>query len=395
MTDLGPFNNGDKLVDIRAKFNAMVTAVRSLVMRQVPSGGTTGQVLAKTSGNDYEMTWQNLTGSGSGTQGPPGLSAYQIAVANGFVGDQTQYLASLKGATGATGPTGPAGATGLQGPIGATGPAGATGATGAKGDTGSTGAQGPTGATGPAGANGTGVPSGGGTGDVLAKNSAADGDLVFVPRANLGFVAKAGDTLTGLLNFIAGQYATQAEAEAGTDTTKIMSPLRVAQAIAKLAATGGTGKFESALLHVREERPSGSSANPPNGIAANSWNIREVNTLLTNQISASLSSNVLTLPAGTYDVIGSAPANNSGSHKIRLWNITDSTVTLIGTSEGSGSSGNIMTRSVLSGRFSISSNSQFRVEHFVTSQTGPVLGFGNSSSGVTEVYGTYKFWKVA
>lgn len=45
-----------------------------------------------------------------GPQGPtgvPGLSAYQIAVMNGFKGTEAQWLASLTGATGATGPAGP------------------------------------------------------------------------------------------------------------------------------------------------------------------------------------------------------------------------------------------------------------------------------------------------
>jgi hypothetical protein len=44
-------------------------------------------------------------------QGPPGnngLSAYQIAVRDGFSGSETQWLASLHGATGNTGNTGPA-----------------------------------------------------------------------------------------------------------------------------------------------------------------------------------------------------------------------------------------------------------------------------------------------
>lgn len=38
--------------------------------------------------------------SGGGGGGAPGLSAYQVAVANGFVGNQSQWLASLVGAAG-------------------------------------------------------------------------------------------------------------------------------------------------------------------------------------------------------------------------------------------------------------------------------------------------------
>jgi hypothetical protein len=83
------------------------------------------------------------------TQGAAGLSAYQVAVANGFSGTQSAWLASLvgpTGPTGATGPTGPTGATGpqgIQGVKGDTGNTGPQGIQGVKGDTGNTGATGP------------------------------------------------------------------------------------------------------------------------------------------------------------------------------------------------------------------------------------------------------------
>ena len=51
-----------------------------------------------------------------------GKSAYEVAVDNGFVGTEAQWLASLHGAqgpAGASGPQGPAGADGQQGPAGA------------------------------------------------------------------------------------------------------------------------------------------------------------------------------------------------------------------------------------------------------------------------------------
>ncbi len=69
-------------------------------------------------------TFTSAGSGGSGTQGPPGKSAYDVAVLNGFVGSVNDWLASLVGATGSQGPPGAAGATGSQGPAGATGPAG-------------------------------------------------------------------------------------------------------------------------------------------------------------------------------------------------------------------------------------------------------------------------------
>lgn len=47
-----------------------------------------------------------------------GDSAYDVAVENGFVGTEAEWLLSLVGPTGSTGSTGPQGATGVQGPEG-------------------------------------------------------------------------------------------------------------------------------------------------------------------------------------------------------------------------------------------------------------------------------------
>lgn len=51
-------------------------------------------------------------GEGPGLPGPPGDSAYQVAVKNGFVGTEAQWLESLKGPEGPEGPEGPQGPAG-------------------------------------------------------------------------------------------------------------------------------------------------------------------------------------------------------------------------------------------------------------------------------------------
>jgi hypothetical protein len=63
----------------------------------------------------------------SGLTGAAGASAYEVAVANGFEGDEAAWLASLEG------PAGPAGADGAPGAAGADGAPGAAGAAGADG----------------------------------------------------------------------------------------------------------------------------------------------------------------------------------------------------------------------------------------------------------------------
>lgn len=83
--------------------------------------------------------------------GPAGLSAYQTAVLNGYVGTEGEWLASLKGDSGDTGAQGPKGDTGAaftysdftaEQLAALQGPKGDTGAQGDKGDKGDTGAQG-------------------------------------------------------------------------------------------------------------------------------------------------------------------------------------------------------------------------------------------------------------
>ena len=86
------------------------------------------------------QAFEDLIANGGGVPGPAGPSAYEVAVSEGFVGTEAEWLVSLEGEPGAEGPMGPAGADstvpGPEGPAGADGATGATGATGAAGEDG-------------------------------------------------------------------------------------------------------------------------------------------------------------------------------------------------------------------------------------------------------------------
>jgi hypothetical protein len=98
----------------------------------------------------------------AGPTGAAGSSAYQVALSNGFVGTEEEWLDSLIGPGGAEGPAGPGGSQGPQGETGPQGPAGPEGAPGLPGGPpGPEGAQGPAGPTGPEGPQGPQGPSGG------------------------------------------------------------------------------------------------------------------------------------------------------------------------------------------------------------------------------------------
>lgn len=90
----------------------------------------------------------------TGDVGAEGKSAYTVAVENGFSGSVFEWLASLKGDKGDTGATGDKGDKGDKGDTGAQGIQGVQGEKGDKGDTGAKGDKGDKGDTGLTGAKG-------------------------------------------------------------------------------------------------------------------------------------------------------------------------------------------------------------------------------------------------
>lgn len=90
----------------------------------------------------------------SGAQGIQGLSAYQVAVQHGFEGTEDEWLISLKGDKGETGPKGDKGDTGEKGATGERGPQGLQGERGLQGVQGEKGEQGIQGPVGPKGEQG-------------------------------------------------------------------------------------------------------------------------------------------------------------------------------------------------------------------------------------------------
>ena len=116
----------------------------------------------------------------NGLQGPQGKSAYQVAVDAGYVGTESEWLASLKGEKGDQGPKGEPGEQGVQGPKGEPGEQGIQGP---KGDPGEQGIQGPKGNPGEQGIQG---PKG------------DPGKSTYQLAIDSGFVGSESDWLTSL-----------------------------------------------------------------------------------------------------------------------------------------------------------------------------------------------------
>lgn len=157
--------------------------------------------------------------------------------------------------------------------------------------------------------------------------------------------------------------------------------------------TGATGPGAQVATFA-DQKTSGTNGGT---FTSGAWQTRTLNTTVYNGItSASLSSNQISLPAGTYNVIAFAPVGNTvESHQARLQNITDATTTLTGTSiQASGAASAIpMNQSVVMGVFTISGTKTFELQHRCNT-TRTTTGLGQASSFDTEVYAQITITKI-
>jgi uncharacterized delta-60 repeat protein len=183
----------------------------------------------------------------AGADGADGESAYEIAVANGFVGTESEWLDSLVGPTGPTGPQGPAGADGADGADGSPGTPGADGADGDSAyqvalNNGFVGTEedwldslvGPQGPQGDPGTNGTNGTNG---------TDGADGDSAYQIALNNGFVGTESEWLDSLVGPQGPAGADGADGADGTVITGAATTIATADLTANRALiSNGSGK---------------------------------------------------------------------------------------------------------------------------------------------------------
>lgn len=156
------------------------------------------------------------------------------------------------------------------------------------------------------------------------------------------------------------------------------------------------------LFVVREQHTSGTTGGV---LTASGWTTYAINTSQYNNISgASVASNQITLPAGTYKVSGYGGASTtfntttkSNNFKPRLRNITDATTTLVGAggrpSSYSGTLSDEM-QMPLSGVFTIASPKTFELQCYANAGGNANTG-RPISSGEVEVYAELVFEKLS
>ena len=198
--------------------------------------------------------------------------------------------------------------------------------------------------------------------------------------------AKIAKTLTTTTGDII--YASGANTPARLGIGSSAQVLTVASGVPSWATPGGitTATF-------RDEQTSGT---PGGTFTAGAWQTRILNTSQFNNITgASLASNQITLPAGTYSIYLTAPCYDVGHQQARFYNTTDSAVAVLGVSNYTRNGANATSSYGLAdGTFTIAGTKVFEVQHRCD-VTGTSNGFGVEVSWGTEVYTSITINKVA
>jgi len=144
------------------------------------------------------------------------------------------------------------------------------------------------------------------------------------------------------------------------------------------------------LKDVQTEGTSGGTA------TLGAWRTRELNTVEGDTYIVTLDSNQFTLGAGTYHIEASCPARDVQIHKAKLYNVTDSSDVIYGTSASASSSDLTDARTNIIGVVEITSSKTFEIQHRVTATSADAAGFGSQTSGFSapEVYTIVKITKV-
>jgi len=201
-------------------------------------------------------------------------------------------------------------------------------------------------------------------------------DDVLILKDGLGITLQGGADITTAAGDRFEVYADAVDAFSGVYTRAAAPP----------------AAFSTQLFHVQDQKATSTDGGT---FTLGADRTRDLNTILANEIiGASLSSNQITLPAGTYYMEASAPAHRIGDHRAKLKDITGGVDLLTGTAETISPGAFSQTRSFISGRFTLSVASVLEVQHRAEN-TDADDGFGASTGfGPHEFYTDVRIWKV-
>jgi len=224
-----------------------------------------------------------------------------------------------------------------------------------------------------------------GMGTVTAGSVTAGTMTVTGPSTLSGSLTVSGLTTLGTLT-VSSMSSTNVNFSNLNATNIVTTNMNASNVIATNGLTGQWLAAPYPMMIVEDIKPSGQEGG---NFISGAWQIRTLNTVSTNTIlGASLASNSITLPAGTFRISWRAPAYLVGPHKSAWRNITDNNFVLLGgnSTSGTDNSSDMGSDSTGMGVFVISTPKEFQLMHRC-SLNRYTDGFGKRNIfGVNEVY---------
>lgn len=207
-----------------------------------------------------------------------------------------------------------------------------------------------------------------------------------------GFTAGANLVVKGVLSGQTFTCAPGDEIEIYAETT---TKFRVT-----ILRSDGLATADGGYMQAQDQKSSGTPGGSygSGGAHAGIEVTRTLNTTVVNTIAgASLASDRITLGAGSYEISVRAPAQYADGHRIRLWNVTDSTPALVGESTQAPTfAGGVQSHAEISGKIVIPSAKVFEVRHYTSAYSGTNdFGAPTGQPGVPEIYTSIEIKKVS
>lgn len=166
--------------------------------------------------------------------------------------------------------------------------------------------------------------------------------------------------------------------------------IRLIVAELELMLMGTVLGFYDAYVCVRDKKALGVQGGT---FTAGAWRTRDINDEQADAAGlASIAANQISLAPGTYRCFIVLPCYQTKETSARLYNITDTETTLLGTSIYLHNSTYVGGYNFILGRFTLADTKVLEVQHY-GNNTVATFGFGTAGAQQEEVYTSAEFWK--
>ena len=225
---------------------------------------------------------------------------------------------------------------------------------------------------------------GGTTGQVLKKNTNADMDFVWA--ADAAGMTNPMTTTGDVIYSSPGSTPVRLGIGTANQVLQVNSGANAPEWVTLAAAAAPYAIFQDQKAQ-----------NTNGGTFTNgAWRTRDLNTSVANTItSASLASNQITLPAGTFRITAYAQAEQVNQHQLRFYNITDSSEAIAGLPQMTETAGYGANTAILVGNIVITASKVFELQHQCNVTFANTIARGRAGNFTGERYGTVIVEKVA